>query len=146
MKKTLTTLTILGIAVALPAFAADAKKVTHTEKTTYTEQVTYHKVRVPLTADQIAERQRLITKIEHDIKKIDFDNDHQVSFEEYTTGEQRLHTDGKELTESFNSIDKNGDGLLSSQEILDSQWAQIENSHTPVIATTQTEKTTYTTR
>ena len=30
MKKTLTTLTILGIAVALPAFAADTKAI-HTE-------------------------------------------------------------------------------------------------------------------
>ena len=135
---------VLGLFEAAPAFAHDGMhhngKVIHdsatrTESSTFVEKTTYRTVAVPLTPAQVEQRRNMITKIEQEFKKVDLDNDHQISYDEYAFGDRRLHTDGQDVKVSFKSIDTNNDGKLSSQEILEGQVAQMERGATPVATT-----------
>lgn len=120
------------VALATPAFAhddhyhANHQHVYHDNQaavanSTYTEQTTYRAVERPLTQSEVELRRNMITKIEQDFKKVDLDGNRQISYAEYSNGEQRFHKDNYDVKTSFMKADTNNDGNLSSQEILDWQ-------------------------
>jgi hypothetical protein len=144
MKKLLATIIALGMGAALPALAADTTTHAKTQKTVYTERTVYHSVEVPLTPEQVAERQHMITKIEKVIKRVDQNGDHMISYDEYSTPDQPLHKDSADVKTSFKRLDTNSDGQLSSQEILEGWVAEHEKAHMPVVSDEESDVVTYT--
>lgn len=126
MKHTLPLLTLVAVSIALPAFAEGPKKTSTSTTTTVVER-TYatRPVKVPLTPEQVAERQRIGTWLESRIKRIDTDNDREISRQEFAYGGDvfDLNVDKTDRM-AFYDIDTNHDGNLSSQELLKAKLAQ----------------------
>jgi len=171
--KTFTALAVLAMCTAAPAFAADTTVVTTTSQPAVVHHVYHHRhavapvavvttpatttvtstqsntyrVVTPLTPEDVALRRRMQTRIEDQIKRTDLDGDHLISYDEYKYGDQKLHEDNMDIKTSFQTIDKNNDGKLSSQEIMDARWAAAQ--HLTVVApasgsVTSTTQTVYT--
>lgn len=131
MKKTITTLAVLGAFIAAPAMAADLQ-ATNTQKSTYVEKTTYHTVQVPLTPEQVAERQQMGTKIAETINRVDTNGDHKLNRAEFAYAGKLFNFDTTDKATAFYNADTNHDGQLSSQELLKAELAAKEAS-IPVI-------------
>jgi hypothetical protein len=129
MKKTMTTLAVLGAFIAVPTMAAE---LASTQKSTYTEKTTYHTVQVPLTPEQVAERQQMGTKISETINRFDTNNDHQINRAEFAYAGKLFNFDTSDKATAFYNADANHNGQLSSQELLKAELAAKETS-IPVI-------------
>lgn len=136
MKKTLTAFAVIGMIAAVPAFAGE--RHTQTQKTTYTEQTVYHTVKVPLTPEQVAERQRMGTKIEQTINRFDTNGDRELNRAEYGYSSHLFNIDDSNKASAFYNIDTNHDGQLSSQELLKAELAEKERTVAPVAVETHT--------
>jgi len=120
MKKTLTTLAVIAMcAAAAPAFANHTamhkmhKKHHCVTKTTGMSQ------------DEVAMRRDLQTRIEASINKTDLNADHKLSADEYTMGMPVLQKAGVATNFSFKAMDKNKDGQLSSQELMNAKLSEM---------------------
>lgn len=132
MKKTLTAFALVAMcATAAPAFACHkhGHKCPHhhgAATSTTSSTVTTYRTVMPLTAQEVAERRQLQTTIDRNVKLADLNGDRQISFDEYSYGDQRLHQDSMDIRQSFETADADKNGKLNSQEIMDVQWAAIK--------------------
>jgi hypothetical protein len=120
MKKTLTTLAVIGMCAAAPAFAGNHATTQTTTTTSYrTVQVR------PMTVEQ---RRALQTKIERHVKRLDLNQDRRVSQDEFVSYKTQ-HTQGNfsldAAQQQFKNTDTNNDGSVSSQEIMDAKTRYI---------------------
>lgn len=154
MKKTFTTLAVLAMCTAAPAFAGHVHHhhyagdghdhtAATTTTTTRTSEVNTYRVVTPLSAEDVAVRRQMQTKIEKQVKRVDLNGDRLISYDEYANGDRILHEDNMDVRTSFRSIDKNGDGKLNSQEIMDARWAAMQRTAAPVAYTSTTQTVTY---
>ena len=116
----------LTAGIAAPSLAADLKRSSSTQTSYYTQETNYRTVKVPLTAEQVAERQRMGTKIEQSINRVDTNSDRELSRAEfgYSAHLFDFNTDNK--AQAFYDADANHDGQLSSQELLKAELAAKE--------------------
>lgn len=143
MKKTTATLAALLICAALPAFANDAKtESTTSKKTTYVERTTYRTMKVPLTPEQVAERQRMGTKIEESINRVDTNGDRELNKAEFSYSKHLFFDNVDDVQAFYVEYDKNGDGQLSSQEILKAQLAEREKAAPPIVMESRADEHT----
>ena len=120
MKKTLTTLAVIGMCVAAPAFAGNHATTQTTTTTSYrTVQVR------PMTVEQ---RRALQTKIERHVKRLDLNQDRRISEDEFVSYKTQHSQGNHTLDQSqmqFKNTDTNDDGFVSSQEIMDAKTRYI---------------------
>ena len=147
MKKLLSTVAVLALCTT-PAMADhmmhNGRHVMHHTVVTpvavaTTTTTNTYKVERPLTYNEVLQRRAMQTEIEREMKRADLNIDHQVTYDEYSFGERVLQRDNLDPKASFDMIDTNKDGILSSQEVMDSRWAAMTEADK--VKVTRTEET-----
>jgi hypothetical protein len=122
MKKVIATLAIIGTCAVAPAMAAQVYN-NNTTTTTETRTTTYRTIQHS-NLMSVEERRALQTAIERHVKRLDLNNDRGLSQDEYVSFHSQNPGAGQTLNDatwSFKEADLNGNGFVSSQEIMDAQ-------------------------
>lgn len=136
MKKTIVTLSILGIFSTSPALADNKNtRTTSTIVTTESHTTTYRQVEHK-SLMSVADRQTLQAEIERHVKKLDMDGDRSISKEEFTWYDSQRGIGLDVSMDMFTKMDTDINGLVSSQEIMNWEMKQRANKALEVMAAT----------
>lgn len=129
MKKALVTAAILGLCVSAPALA-------NQEKNTYDRAHGYYTMDNNATdsrsLNNVEQRRALQTKIERYVKKVDLNKDRNISMDEFASSETQRDKDINGTMRLFENTDLNGNGSVSSQEIMDAKTYYAAKQTMPI--------------
>lgn len=137
MKKLIATLAVIGTCIAAPAFAT---QTTSNTTTTETRTTTYRTIQHS-NLMSVEERRALQTAIERHVKRLDLNSDRGLSQDEYVSFHSQNPGAGQTLdgaTWSFKEADLNGNGFVSSQEIMDAQMKMRADAAARALASSST--------